>query len=133
VFAETLGLASYGVCSLDAIGAASDDEPELVVVTPARRAEVYWARYRRGVRTSGPDVAKPIDVPIVGATALAGAASSSLDAGLPIRDVPYPPSARLTALAADRVLSKAPSEVLLPLYLRRPDAVANPSVKPVSQ
>jgi hypothetical protein len=35
----------------------------------------------------------------------------------------YPTVAGLAACAAERVLSRAPGEVLVPLYLRRPDAV----------
>jgi len=35
----------------------------------------------------------------------------------------FPPAAALAALAADRVLAKATTEPLTPLYLRRPDAV----------
>ncbi|MGF6884019.1 tRNA threonylcarbamoyl adenosine modification protein YeaZ [Nocardia sp. GAS34] len=50
-FGDALGLPVYGVCSLDAIAAAAwrditDAEAELLVVTDARRREVYWARYR---------------------------------------------------------------------------------------
>jgi len=42
---------------------------------------------------------------------------------VPVLDEPrYPPAVALARLAADRVLGRAPSEVLTPLYLRRPDA-----------
>ena len=36
---------------------------EVLVVTDARRREVYWARYRDGVRVDGPAVNAPADVP----------------------------------------------------------------------
>jgi hypothetical protein len=49
-----------------------------------------------------------------------------------VRDEPrYPPAEALAALAADRVRAKAPGERLIPLYLRRPDAVAQSVRKPV--
>ncbi|MCO8275756.1 tRNA (adenosine(37)-N6)-threonylcarbamoyltransferase complex dimerization subunit type 1 TsaB [Actinoplanes sp. TRM 88003] len=44
--------------------------------------------------------------------------------GVPVEEhLLYPPAAALVALAADRIRAGAPSEVLTPLYLRRPDAV----------
>ena len=56
------GIPVYGVCSLDAIGI--DTAGEVLVVTDARRREVYWARYRDGLRIDGPAVNAPADVPI---------------------------------------------------------------------
>ena len=47
-FGHALGLPVFGVCSLDAIGI--DTTGEVLVVTDARRREVYWARYRDGTR-----------------------------------------------------------------------------------
>jgi tRNA threonylcarbamoyl adenosine modification protein YeaZ len=114
---HTLDIPAYGVCSLDAFAAGTTGR--LLVATDARRKEVYWATYDNGVRTDGPAVSSPADVP-VGDPAAGEAAGRIL--GLPV-DVLYPPAAGLAALAADRVLSRAPSEPLTPLYLRRPDAV----------
>ena len=51
-YGQALGIAVHGVCSLDAIGI--DTAGEVLVVTDARRREVYWARYRDGVRVEGP-------------------------------------------------------------------------------
>jgi hypothetical protein len=51
--------------------------------------------------------------------------------GLPVLPGAYPGVAALAGLAADRVLARAPSETLVPLYLRRPDAVPG-TAKPVS-
>ena len=45
-YGQALGIAVHGVCSLDAIGI--DTAGEVLVVTDARRREVYWARYRDG-------------------------------------------------------------------------------------
>ena len=133
VFAHTLGVPGYGVCSLDAIGAAVADEPELLVVTDARRSEVYWARFRHGSRVGEPAVARGADVPLDGVTAVAGAGSALHDFGVPARAVRYPPASALVALAVDRIRADAPAEVLTPRYLRRPDAVANRTVKPVGR
>ncbi len=61
-FAHALGVPVRGVCSLDAIGVFTSGET--LVVTDARRREVYWARYRDGVRVAGPAVNAPSDVPV---------------------------------------------------------------------
>src|SRR5690349_9970103 len=52
-YGHALGVPVYGVCSLDAIGVRTSGD--VLVVTDARRREVYWARYRDGVRVDGPD------------------------------------------------------------------------------
>ncbi len=52
--------------------------------------------------------------------------------GVPVEEhLLYPPGAALVALAASRIRAAAPSEVLTPLYLRRPDAVEPAGRKPV--
>ena len=71
-YGHALGIPVYGVCSLDAIGI--DTTGEVLVVTDARRREVYWARYRDGVRVDGPAVNAPADVP-TDASAVAGSPS----------------------------------------------------------
>ena len=120
--AEALGVPAYGVCSLD--GLALDDG-DVLVATDARRKEVYWATYRAGVRTSGPQVGYPTDVDPGGATAMIGAGARFYAdvLGLPLLDGEYPSPARLVQVAAERVRADAPSDPLTPLYLRRPDAV----------
>ncbi|MGV0602167.1 tRNA (adenosine(37)-N6)-threonylcarbamoyltransferase complex dimerization subunit type 1 TsaB, partial [Mycolicibacterium pulveris] len=60
-FGHALGVPVHGVCSLDALGVETTGE--VLVVTDARRREVYWARYRDGVRVAGPAVNAPADVP----------------------------------------------------------------------
>lgn len=56
----------YGVCSLDAIAAAtveSMDGRDFCVATDARRSEVYWAHYSGGAeRIAGPLVSRPGDI-----------------------------------------------------------------------
>ena len=60
-FGHALDIPVYGVCSLDAIGMGTSGD--VLVVTDARRREVYWARYRDGIRTAGPAVDAPADEP----------------------------------------------------------------------
>ena len=69
-YGHALEIPVYGVCSLDAIGALT--RGDTLVVTDARRREVYWARYRDGVRTVGPHVNAPADVDPGPARAVAG-------------------------------------------------------------
>jgi tRNA threonylcarbamoyl adenosine modification protein YeaZ len=115
---HALGIPAYGVCSLDAF--AYGVAGPLLVATDARRKELYWARYVDGVRTDGPSVNSPADVPVDARPAAGEGAQRVL--GLAV-DGLYPPPAGLAGLAAARVLAKAPTEPLTPLYLRRPDAV----------
>lgn len=98
-FASARSLPVIGICSLDAIvveGVAATDE--YTVAIDARRKEIYWARYKDGVRLEGPAVNFPADV--VGY----------------ILDL-YPDVARLVALSESQNVTE-------PFYLRRPDAVA---------
>jgi tRNA threonylcarbamoyl adenosine modification protein YeaZ len=123
---QTLEVPVYGVCSLDAIGPAVRPAGDLVVVTDARRKEVYWARYdSRGERIAGPEVARPADVPTAGARAVTGAGAALYpdELGRPRLAADYPDLVALVGRAADRIRGGAPSEHLQPLYLRRPDAV----------
>jgi tRNA threonylcarbamoyl adenosine modification protein YeaZ len=132
--AHGLGIPAYGVCSLDAIGAACADEPNLLVATDARRREVYWARYAAGERVDGPHVDRPADVPTDGVSAVAGAASELYPwPELARRPEFHPEPQWLVQLAVDRVRTGAKSEPLAPLYLRRPDAVVPGAPKQVSQ
>jgi len=97
-FAHTFGLARnipvIGICSLDAIDIKED---QYTVAIDARRKEIYWARYKDGVRIEGPAVSKPAEVD-----------------GFIIDQ--YPDMKKLV------LLSKS-ENVTEPLYLRRPDAV----------
>jgi tRNA threonylcarbamoyl adenosine modification protein YeaZ len=136
---QALGVPTYGVCSLDAIGHPAVAGEPVLAASDARRREVYWAVYDgAGERIAGPNV----DVPAVaaerardlGATAMVGdGAHRYADVlGLPLRAEPrYPSAAGLAGLAAERVRAAAPGERLTPLYLRRPDAVAATARKSV--
>ena len=96
-FALARGISVRGVCSLDAI-AAQVDEKDFIVTVDARRKEVYWARFKDGVRIGEPAVSFPADV-----------------SGAPIHPDLYPDLKALVALSGN---------ITEPMYLRRPDAVA---------
>ena len=116
-YGHALGVPVYGVCSLDAIGVLTTGE--VLVVTDARRREVYWARYRDGIRVDGPAVAAPADVPVDGVRAVAGSPDHVGLFGLPTLDIAYPTPVGLVIAVPDWA---AEPEPLVPLYLRRPDA-----------
>jgi len=59
VFAHARNIPIHGICSLDAI--ALDYTQPCVVVTDARRKELYWARYE-DKRIGEPQVSKPEDL-----------------------------------------------------------------------
>ena len=122
-FGHALGLPVHGVCSLDAIAAGTTGD--VLVVTDARRREVYWARYRDGRRFDGPAVNAPGDVP-AGAEAVAGSVDHAAMFDLPRLAPVYPTVAGLVAAVADW---SAEPEPLVPLYLRRPDAKPSQAVK----
>ena len=94
-FAAARSLPVIGICSLDAIVV---NEYEYTVAIDARRKEIYWARYKDGIRVEGPAVNFPADVDGY------------------IIDL-FPDIARLVELSADHNYTE-------PFYLRRPDAVA---------
>ena len=122
-FGHALGLPVHGVCSLDAIAVGTTGD--VLVVTDARRREVYWARYRDGRRFEGPAVNAPGDVP-AGAEAVAGSIDHAALFDLPRLAPVYPTTAGLVAAVADW---SAEPEPLVPLYLRRPDAKPSQAVK----
>jgi len=143
---HALGIPTYGVCSLDALGldaagvgaSGVGASGTVLVATDARRREVYWAVYSGRTRLSPASVDRPDEVARRAVELGAGFAvgdGALLYAGvlgLPVSDEPrYPSAAALAALAGERVRTGAPSEPLTPLYLRRPDAVAPGERKPV--
>jgi tRNA threonylcarbamoyl adenosine modification protein YeaZ len=116
-YGHALGIPVHGVCSLDAIGGQT--RGEILVVTDARRREIYWARYRDGVRIEGPAVSAPADVDPGAAQSVAGSPDHAAHFGLPCVEPLYPDSVGLVAAVADW---SQPPAALVPLYLRRPDA-----------
>ena len=97
-FAHSFALAReipvIGVCSLDAIDIK---ESEYTVAIDARRKEIYWAKYKDGLRISGPTVSKPAEVD-----------NFIIDQ--------YPDLKKLVSLSTSQNITE-------PMYLRRPDAV----------
>jgi tRNA threonylcarbamoyl adenosine modification protein YeaZ len=141
--AQALEIPTYGVCSLDAIGALTAGTT--LVATDARRKEIYWAVYEDGVRRGDPAVNRPRDVTAVlaerGIAPAVAAGDGALryaqemtGSNMTVADEPrYPSPAALAGLAAGRVRAGTPPEELTPLYLRRPDAVEPAALKPVKQ
>jgi len=116
-YGHALDIPVYGVCSLDAIGGATSGV--CLVVTDARRREVYWARYLHGVRVDGPAVNAAADVSVEGVTTVAGSPEHAALFGLPVVGPVFPSGAGLVAAVPDWDAKPHP---LVPLYLRRPDA-----------
>ena len=132
---DALGIPVHGVCSLDAIAVDAAGEGPLLVVTDARRREVYWAAYdESGDRIDGPHVQAPAEVAErareLGAVAAAGGSAASV--GTPVRPPDSPSPTGLVAVAAPVLRAGAAPEPLVPLYLRRPDAVEPGTRKRVS-
>jgi len=101
VLGEALGVTVTGVCGLDVMaGQAGTTGGPFLVVTDARRHEVYWAQYdASGLRVAGPFVGAEAGLPELPVV------TPDLDAGW---------------LAAH--LDMLPDVGLEPLYLRQPDA-----------
>ncbi|MGH3731194.1 MAG: tRNA (adenosine(37)-N6)-threonylcarbamoyltransferase complex dimerization subunit type 1 TsaB [Micromonosporaceae bacterium] len=135
---QALGVPTYGVCSLDGIGAASTAPGTVVAATDARRREIYWRGYESGAPITDPAVDRPDVVaerlPALGVGLVVGEGAHRYPdvLGVPVADQPlYPDPGTLARIAAERVRTAAPSEALTPLYLRRPDAVEPGARKPV--
>ncbi|NMR18921.1 tRNA (adenosine(37)-N6)-threonylcarbamoyltransferase complex dimerization subunit type 1 TsaB [Cellulomonas fimi] len=137
--ALALDLPLHGVCSLDARAAQAVDrltvEPgaEVLVVTDARRREVYWARYRATGQAdpvelvAGPGVATPAQVVAdglaEGAVVVGPGAVLYAEVLPPSDDAPVQLD---PAVLARLALARAARGVPLPtepLYLRRPDVM----------
>ena len=127
---DALGVPAYGMCSLDVVGMqhAMDEEP-FVVISDARRRQIYWAVYNEvGGREEGPDIGFPADVAdkLRGRVAeVAGPASEQFAdafAGFRIAAPRWPDAERLASDAWFPAQAGQPAKPLTPLYLRRPDA-----------
>ncbi|HWB67623.1 MAG TPA: tRNA (adenosine(37)-N6)-threonylcarbamoyltransferase complex dimerization subunit type 1 TsaB [Mycobacteriales bacterium] len=118
--ADALGIPAYGECSLDLIAATAPVAGQpFVVMTDARRHQVYWAAYdAAGERVAGPDIAPPESV----ADRIDGDRQHVVGPGAPRYREHYPDAAAAAFRAARRAAAGEPGERLRPLYLRRPDA-----------
>jgi len=124
---DALDVPVFGQCSLDAVAEQAQTGLPLVVVTDARRREVYWAVYDAGgVRRQGPDVDAPAAVArrarALGAVAAAGSPEHVALLGLPAVPPAAPSPAALVTRAAQALRSGRDPGPVVPLYLRRPDA-----------
>jgi tRNA threonylcarbamoyl adenosine modification protein YeaZ len=166
---DALGVPVYGVCSLDAVAAVALDvagggvggsaldvagggvggsaaggvgEP-LLVVSDARRREVYWAAYdETGRRVAGPAVDTPSAlaerVTELGVRRVAGPVAAEHAELLGLAEYPAagaalaPSPAGLVAAAGADLRTGADPAPLEPYYLRRPDAVPPAARKRVS-
>ncbi|MFZ2528131.1 MAG: tRNA (adenosine(37)-N6)-threonylcarbamoyltransferase complex dimerization subunit type 1 TsaB [Rhodococcus sp. (in: high G+C Gram-positive bacteria)] len=126
-FGDALDIPVYGVCTLDALAAdvyvMDPAGSDLLVVTDARRREVYWARYSNGRRVEGPEVRTPAEVTAAPSQRVAGSPAHVELFDLPAVPVHAPSPAGLVAVAAPELIAGTVPQPLVPLYLRRPDAV----------
>lgn len=102
-FAQARNIPWRGVCSLDGFDVDAD---EYIVTSDARRKEVYWAKYKSGLRTFGPAVDAPQHLSEL----------PDKKFGFGFSDVIYPSVALLLAKSHTNTVNE-------PMYLRRPDAV----------
>lgn len=124
---DAWGIGVRGVCTLDALAYQVDDH-EFLVLTDARRREVYWAHYLNGRRVDGPGVATAADV----AEQFPGVPAYGRGAHLYSRDVPAaggPADPRAASLALALSTGRAEALAVEPLYLRRPDAQPQSRIK----
>ena len=122
---DARALPVVGVCSLDAVGSGAR-----TVVTDARRKEVYWAAYdAAGARTDGPGVVRPEELAVTGP--VVGDARFAERLGVEVTPAEVT-TAGLVRAAAPQVADPSSAAPLVPLYLRRPDAVPPTSFKPVT-
>jgi tRNA threonylcarbamoyl adenosine modification protein YeaZ len=126
---DALDVPVHGVPSHDGPARSLPAEGDLLVVTDARRREVYVTAYRAGARVAGPVVLAPSAVPewlrdndLRPALATGAAAALLADLDLPVADPPATPVLGLVDTALQGLLTGAVPGPLTPLYLRRPDA-----------
>lgn len=115
-FAVARSVPFLPVVSHDAVAAADAGDGPLVVLTDARRRELYWSVYRPAAdgslrRTAGPGLARPEDLD----AALGDAADLRRVTAATI------PAGRLGLLASERRAAGSPFADDEPLYLRDPD------------
>jgi tRNA threonylcarbamoyl adenosine modification protein YeaZ len=133
--AHALGIPAYPVCSLDAIAAdVAPGEAPFLVLTDARRREVYWAAYAAdGSRTDGPHVQRPAELDTTVEVAAGDGALLYADAlGVQPIEPRFPSPVGLVRAAREALQSGSEPAPLTPLYLRRPDAVEPAARKKVT-
>jgi len=117
VFAHARDIPIHGICSLDAI--AFDYAKPCVVVTDARRKELYWAHYD-GKRLGEPQVSKPEDLLSLFPDSQFVGPGAQL---YPDSINGSPMELRAGSLAKLFATGSAQLVDVSPMYLRKPDAV----------
>ena len=144
---DALGLPVHGVPTHDALAAglpgrvlgSGSAALRVLVVTDARRREVYWSLVVDGARTHGPEVSAPAELAArLGPGGDLGAVDTVVGdaAGQVGGDgdaTPGPTPAGLVAVAAPALRAGTTPGPLVPLYLRRPDAVPPGAPKAVTR
>ncbi len=130
VTARTLGLVAgvpvRGFGTLDALALTwlagpNPPDTDFVVVTDARRKELYWAGYdASGTRTTGPAVGAPADVP----GHVVGGPGVDVHPDVFAGRVPAGAPPQLDAALVAARIAELPDAGLEPAYLRKPDAQA---------
>lgn len=137
-FAHARGIPVHGVCSLDALAHAVATSGEFLVVTDARRKEVYHATYAgsagRAHRLTDPAVQRPADLAAqVRSLPTVGRGPLLYPDLFPHGAEPLDVSA---AALAEVVLQRLAGDIPMPvepLYLRRPDAMPTSARKAALQ
>jgi len=131
---DALGIPVHGVGTHDAMAAGLPGR--VLVVTDARRREVYWSLVVDGVRTHGPEVVAPavlaerLGADLGPVDRIMGDAAPQIGAE---DALPGPTPAGLVAVAAGALRAGTTPAPLAPLYLRRPDAVPPGAPKTVTR
>lgn len=128
---DALGVPAHGACSLDLVADQHRGGGDsFVVLSDARRRQVYWALYDGGgQRLAGPELGRPDAVAELlrgRATVVTGAAGqlyAEAFAGFETADGgQYPSAVALARRVTAGVQAGEPAADLTPIYLRRPDA-----------
>ncbi len=117
-FAHALQIPVHGICSLDAIGFTSQNE--CIAITDARRKELYWAKYRNGLRVSEPAVNTPQEICALNPNAEFIGPAATLYPEFIVGEPVELQAGNLADLFARGLAQLLP---ITPMYLRKPDAV----------
>ncbi len=135
VMGWALRIPAHGVCTLDILAEQARRAGlvgPFLVVTDARRREVYWAAYDgAGACVEGPQVCPASEVPLRDLPTV-GAGAAAYETEFVHHRMPlYPDPAVLAEMVAGRVRAGKQAD-LTPLYLRRPDVTAGGGRKRVT-
>lgn len=135
--ALTWSVPAMGACSLDAMAVQAQREhgshvgDGLLVVTDARRQQVFWARYTEDARRLAGPVVGPVDS--VPARQLLAVGSGALANGHLFADVREPSGPDAGWLADGLLTGRIAEQPVEAVYLREPDVTVAAGAKPVLQ